>query len=47
VGPQRLTTAWWQNGIDRDYYVTGQDGIALWVFQDRATRSWYVHGAFS
>ena len=44
-GPERIEDNWWQQPISRDYYIA-QDGQGqpLWLFQDRRSRRWYVHG---
>lgn len=46
--PERLETGWWDgNGIARDYYVAvNPAGIHVWVYQDRWSDSWYLHGIF-
>jgi protein ImuB len=46
--PERIESGWWDGGdIRRDYYaVTTSCGQRLWVYQDCATRSWYLHGIF-
>jgi protein ImuB len=46
--PERIESGWWDGGdIRRDYYtVTTRCGQRLWVYQDCATRSWYLHGIF-
>ncbi len=47
-GPERIETGWW-DGKDtcRDYYIAcNQCGIRLWVFKDRRTSCWYLHGLF-
>jgi protein ImuB len=58
-GPERIESGWWDGkGVARDYYVArqpagrpqgeGQDGgIRLWVFQERHSKRWYVHGVFA
>jgi protein ImuB len=56
-GPERIESGWWDGkGVARDYYVAkgeGQDGpcqphgIRLWVFQERQSKRWYVHGVFA
>jgi len=52
-GPERIESGWWDGkGVARDYYVA-QDGpsqpqsIRLWVFQERQSKRWYVHGVFA
>jgi protein ImuB len=46
--PERLETGWWDgNGIARDYYVAvNPAGIHVWVYQDRRSAAWYLHGIF-
>ncbi len=48
-GPERLETEWWQNrGVRRDYYrVETATGTRFWLFQDRRTRRWFLHGIFA
>ncbi|MDO8632730.1 MAG: DNA polymerase Y family protein [Phycisphaerales bacterium] len=55
-GPERLALPWWeaQRGtspspnIARDYYEVEDDqGRLLWVFRDRATNGWFVHGLWA
>jgi protein ImuB len=46
--PERLETGWWDgDGIARDYYVAvNPAGIHVWIYQDRRSTSWYLHGIF-
>jgi protein ImuB len=48
-GPERIESGWW-DGMDvaRDYYVA-QDGHGsrLWVYCDRSSGAWFVHGLFA
>jgi protein ImuB len=48
-GPERIESGWWDGkGIARDYYIVRRtDGARLWVFQERRTRRWYLHGVFA
>lgn len=48
-GPERIESGWWDGGdVARDYYVAeGGDGARLWVYCDRASGEWYVHGVFA
>jgi protein ImuB len=48
TGPERIETGWWDGQhIRRDYYVThNPQGARLWVFRDRRTGAWYLHGMF-
>ena len=34
--------------VARDYYIVHQAGGArLWIFKDRRSKRWYVHGVFA
>jgi protein ImuB len=48
-GPERIESGWWDGkGITRDYYIVRRTGGArLWVFQERRSRRWYLHGVFA
>ncbi|MEO9056419.1 MAG: DNA polymerase Y family protein [Steroidobacteraceae bacterium] len=48
-GPERIESGWWDGkGVARDYYVARHsDGVRLWVFQERLSKRWYVHGVFA
>jgi protein ImuB len=54
-GPERIESGWWDGkGIARDYYIAHQAqdphqtrGARLWVFQERQSKCWYVHGVFA
>ncbi|MGA2398320.1 MAG: DNA polymerase Y family protein [Steroidobacteraceae bacterium] len=48
-GPERIESGWWDGkGIARDYYIVRQAGGArLWVFRERRSRRWYLHGVFA
>ncbi len=48
AGPERIESGWWdEQDIARDYY-TAQNGHGqkLWVFRDRRTHGWFLHGLF-
>ena len=48
-GPERIESGWW-DGMDvvRDYYVAqNKNGSRLWVYRDRASGAWFVHGLFA
>jgi protein ImuB len=47
-GPERIESGWWdEQDISRDYYTAKNgNGQRLWVFRDRRTRSWFLHGLF-
>lgn len=46
VGPERLGAAWWRRREPaRDYFrVQDESGRWLWLYQDRTSREWFVHG---
>jgi len=46
-GPERLEDYWWSQPTSRDYYIakTGS-GQPVWIFQDRHSRCWFLHGLF-
>jgi len=48
-GPERIESGWWDGkGIARDYYIVRRAGGArLWVFQERQSKRWYLHGVFA
>jgi protein ImuB len=48
-GPERIESGWWDGkGVARDYYIARQvQGARLWVFQERQTGHWYLHGVFA
>jgi protein ImuB len=54
-GPERIESGWWDGrGVARDYYVARQirgarqsHGAKLWVFQERHSKRWYLHGMFA
>jgi len=46
TGPYRLQGGWWMQETMRDYFFAErQDGSLLWLFRDRARRTWFVHGS--
>lgn len=47
-GPERIESGWWDGQqVGRDYYTArNSQGQTLWVFRDRRTASWYLHGLF-
>ena len=50
-GPERIESGWWDGrGVARDYYIargTRHHGAKLWVFQERRSKRWYLHGVFA
>lgn len=48
-GAERIESGWW-DGMDvaRDYYVAQDgNGSRLWVYCDRVSGEWFVHGLFA
>ena len=47
-GPERIESGWWdEQDVARDYYTAKNGrGQKLWVFRDRRTRCWFLHGLF-
>jgi protein ImuB len=47
-GPERIETGWWDGqDVRRDYYVAcNANGRRVWVFSDRRSGHWYLHGLF-
>ena len=53
-GPERIESGWWDGrGVARDYYIARRTprsrshGAQLWVFQERQSKRWYLHGVFA
>jgi protein ImuB len=48
-GPERIESGWWDGkGVARDYYIARHHhGAKLWVFQERQSKRWYLHGVFA
>jgi len=48
-GPERIESGWWDGkGVARDYYIMSRTGgVRLWVFQERRSKGWYLHGMFA
>jgi protein ImuB len=46
--PERIESGWWdERDVGRDYYAAvSTGGERLWVFRDRRSRDWYLHGLF-
>ena len=46
--PQRIETGWWDGqDVARDYYLAkNASGERLWVYRDRRSGAWYLHGFF-
>lgn len=48
AGPERITSAWWEASIARDYYLARrQDQMPVWIFFDLHSKHWFVHGVFA
>lgn len=47
--PWRIESGWWDDfDVARDYYLAiGAQGDCLWVFRDRRSGQWFLHGLFS
>jgi protein ImuB len=47
--PRRIESGWWDGfDIARDYFVAlSAEGERLWVFRDRRSGQWFLHGLFS
>ena len=47
-GPERIESGWWdEQDVARDYYTAvSSHGQRLWVFRDRRSRVWHLHGLF-
>jgi protein ImuB len=48
-GPERIESGWWDGkGVARDYYIARQmTGSRWWIFQERQTKCWFLHGVFA
>jgi len=48
-GPERIESGWWDGrGVARDYYIARRShGARLWVFRERQSKRWYLHGMFA
>jgi protein ImuB len=50
VGPERIALPWWGSGLSqtRDYFTVQDElGRWLWVFRDRKSGNWFVHGEWA
>jgi protein ImuB len=47
-GPERIATGWWRGpDVERDYYrIEWEEGIHVWIYRDRRTGRWLLHGFF-
>lgn len=47
-GPERIESGWWQQDRTRDYFIAEtSDGAQLWIFRERRSRAWFLHGFFA
>lgn len=53
-GPERIAPEWWHDLLqkeifaERDYFTIQDDsGRWLWVYRDRGTQKWFVHGVWT
>jgi len=45
VGPYVVSGGWWHREVHRDYYFAETErGSLLWIYRDRDSRRWFVHG---
>lgn len=46
-GPERIEGHWWQTPTSRDYYpARTRDGRRCWLYRERRTGAWFLHGWF-
>ena len=47
-GPERIETGWWRTeDVERDYYrAEWEDGTHVWIYRDRRSGRWFLHGFF-
>ena len=47
-GPERIATGWWRaRDVQRDYYrAEWEEGTQVWVYRERRTGRWFLHGFF-
>lgn len=45
---ERIEAGWWDGqGVERDYFVAADDrGRMFWVFRERRSGQWFLHGLF-
>jgi protein ImuB len=48
TGPERIETLWWRGrSVRRDYYrVATEEGSHFWIFRERTSAKWFLHGEF-
>lgn len=46
-GPERIESDWWRTPARRDYYLARHgDGRRCWLYRERRSGAWFVHGLF-
>lgn len=46
--PERIAVGWWEAPTERDYFeARAKDGRKLWVYQDKHSQRWLLHGFWS
>jgi protein ImuB len=46
--PERIAVGWWEAPTERDYFeARAKDGRKLWVYQDKHSLRWLLHGIWS
>jgi protein ImuB len=43
---ERIESGWWNGDATRDYYCVERAGGRAWVYQDRKSGMWFLHGWF-
>ncbi|HET8712031.1 MAG TPA: DNA polymerase Y family protein [Spongiibacteraceae bacterium] len=48
-GPERIGNHWWQeDACERDYYIARDErGLTCWIYCERVTLRWFLHGLFA
>ncbi|MGE0633411.1 MAG: hypothetical protein AB7O96_13450 [Pseudobdellovibrionaceae bacterium] len=47
IPTERIEAAWWDEAEERDYYLAASYcGALVWIFQDRMSGSYYLHGYY-
>jgi protein ImuB len=48
-GLERVESGWWDGAdVARDYFLAETPGgERLWVYRDRRSRDWFLHGLFA
>ena len=50
LGPERISGEWWldDSNLERDYFkIQDETGRWLWVFRDKESMNWFVHGLWT